>query len=160
MKFGTATLSRKIQPLLTNEEIEIYTNLRILESKWRKYSMDRDMESMGVKVRGIIKARAARTAKSLIQQNIFINPVWHWRKKKAIQMAPAITIVENWFGLTGRVSHTLDPTENAKVKGTRDVHSVKESVKDIYKLENFVIQNVITSVLRVIGELFFWDVSL
>lgn len=75
MKFGTATLSRKIQPLLTNEEIEIYTNLRILESKWRKYYMDRDMESMGVKVRGIIKARAARTAKSLIQQNIFINPV-------------------------------------------------------------------------------------
>jgi hypothetical protein len=57
--------------------------------------MDRDMERMGVKVRGVIKARAARTAKSLVQQNIFINPAWHWRKKKAIQMASAITIDEN-----------------------------------------------------------------
>jgi hypothetical protein len=36
--------------------------------------MDRDMERMGVKVRGVIKARAARTVKSLVQQNIFINP--------------------------------------------------------------------------------------
>ena len=138
-------------------------HLRILELKWRKHSMDQDMKKIGVMWGGVIKARAARnirTARSLFQQKIFINPVWHWRKKKAIQMAPAITIVENWFGLTGRVSHTLDPTENAKVKGTRDVHSVKESVKDIYKLENFLIQNVITSVLLVIGELFFWDVSL
>ena len=87
-------------------------HLRNLESKWRKHSMDRDMERMGVKVRGAIKARAARTVKSLVQQNIFINPAWHWRKKKSIQMAPAITIDENWFGLTGKVSPNSGWREN------------------------------------------------
>lgn len=98
--------------------------------------------------RGVIKARAARnirhgevisSAKDLYKSCLTLekeesNPESNHNSRKLI-----------W--VDRKVSHTLDLTENAKVKGTRNVHSVTV----VY----FLIHNVITSVLLVIGELLF-----